>query len=185
VRKILLALVFFITGSGILHAGQTQDFVTLDTEPYNSAWWVRAQFHPFETQVRGIPVRKIRKNWCKASEFRKELFPQEFQDDLKSTNFAVDGFFDGSNTKQTALVGAYETCDGETGAFFLILDRPRQGPPTIRFIQNGPVSHNHTFASVEGTSDSIFVWYCMCCDFGTRYKWDQSKRTFVVVPEEY
>ena len=156
----------------------------MDPEPANYAWWLRARFHPLETEVRGIPVQKIRKNWCKASEFRRELFPQDLQEDLKSVDFAVDGFFDGSKTKQTALVGAYETCAGEGGEFFLIIDWPRRGTPTIRFIKTGPT--DHPFATVRAKPDrSIVVWYCMSCDFGTQYKWDQSKRTFVVVPEEF
>jgi hypothetical protein len=184
-RNILLALFIFIAIGCRVHAGDAQDFVTLDPEgPDRSAWWVRARFHPFETQVRGVPVQKIRKGWCKASEFRRELFPQDLQEDLKSTNFAIDGFFAGSKTKQKALVGAYETCAGETGDFFLILDWPDRGSPTVRFVWGAPIDHPFAHVRVEPDS-TIQVWHCMDCDFVTRYKWDRSKRTFAVVPEEY
>jgi hypothetical protein len=182
-RNVLAAFFFVIVIGRTVHAGDVQDFVTLDPEPENYAWWGRAQFHPYENQVRGIPVRKIRENWCKASEFRRELFPQDLQADLDSVNFAIDGFFEGSEAKQTALVGAYETCDGEKGGFFLILDWARPGAPTVRFIEAGPT--DHAFAQVDARESSIWVWYCMCCDFGTQYKWDESKQNFVQVPEEY
>jgi hypothetical protein len=123
-ENVLATLFFAVAICGRVDAGETQEFVTVDPEPAYYAWRLRARFHPFETEVRGIPVQKIRKNWCKAFEFRRELFPQDLQEDLKSVDFALDGFFDGSKTKQTALVGAYETCGGERGGFFLIFDWP-------------------------------------------------------------
>jgi hypothetical protein len=182
-RSILLALVFVIAASAPGRAAGAPDFVTLDPAPAELAWWGRARFHPFETQVRGIPVQEIRSNWCKASEFRHELFPQDLQDDLNDVEFAVDGSFSGPDAKETALVGAYETCDGEKGGFFLILDRSGQGAPTVRFIAAGAVEH--AFAQVNARDQSLWVWYCMECDFGTQYSWDQSKQTFVEVPEEF
>jgi hypothetical protein len=126
--------------------------------------------------VRGIPVKKIRSTWCKASEFRRDLFPPEleFNDGL---SFAVDGFFDGSNVKQTALVGAYASCAGTKGTFLLILRWPRQGSPTIRFIKEIPTDRQ--FATLQARPDSsIIVWHCMCCDDASRIKWDRSRGRF-------
>lgn len=54
-----------------------QPFMTLDEKLSNAAWWVAAQFHPFTTDVRGIPVNMIRKSWCKATELRKDLLPRD------------------------------------------------------------------------------------------------------------
>jgi hypothetical protein len=185
-RNVLLVLFLVIEIGGSVLAGDGRDFVTVDPEPEGYAWWLRARFRPFETEVRGIPAQKIRKNWCKASEFRRELFPQELQNDLKLQRFAVDGSFDGSKNRQTALVGAYETCDGVTGSFFLVLSWPRQGPPTVRFIIGGPSDHQFHHVSVDTKQGiSIWIWSCMDCDAATQYKWDQSKRTFIVVPEEF
>ena len=116
-RNVVLAFLVVIAIGGCVHTGEAEDFITLDSKPEGYAWWLRARFHPSETQVRGIPVREISKNWCKASEFRREMFPREldFNDDL---SFAIDGFFDGSKIKQTAVVGAYETRGGTMGSTF-------------------------------------------------------------------
>lgn len=83
-------------------------------QPSSYAWWVDAQFHPFETRVRGIPVNNIRASWCKATEFRKDLFPTDLAADLdgNQASFSIDGYFDGSKIPQTALIGVYETCRG-------------------------------------------------------------------------
>src|SRR5215475_1800232 len=93
-----------------------------ETSTGNEAWWLRTRYHPFGTEVRGIPVATIRSTWCKANEFRKDLFPGKLSASFgeDKSPFAADGFFDGSRTNQTALVGAYETCSGKHGAFFLI-----------------------------------------------------------------
>jgi hypothetical protein len=72
-RTILLVLSILIAIGGDVHAGEAKDFVIVDPAPTGYAWWLRARFHPFETEVRGIPVQKIRKDWCKASEFRRNV----------------------------------------------------------------------------------------------------------------
>lgn len=181
-RNAALALLVVIAIGGCVHTGEAEDFITLDLKPEGYAWWLRARFHPSETQVRGIPVREISKNWCKASEFRREMFPREldFNDDL---SFAIDGFFDGSKIKQTAVVGAYETCDGTRGSFLLILNSPRQGPPTIRFVHEMPTDHQFGILRA-GPNSSIESWHCMSCDSGSRLKWDRSKRRFVWVESD-
>lgn len=181
-RHLLLALFFVIATGGCLHTGGEQDFVTLDPQPEGNAWWLRARFHPFETQVRGVPVQQIGLNWCKASEFRRELFPREldFNDGL---SFAIDGFFDDSKVKQTALVGAYETCDGVKGTFLLILGWLPQGVPTIRFVHERPTDHQFSILRA-GQGSSIESWHCMSCDSGSQLKWDRSKRRFVWVESD-
>src|SRR6185312_17020724 len=81
-------------------AAAPNDFVTIKPGPSGYAWWLRADFHPFETQVRGIPVKQIRATWCKASEFRKELFPPDLAKDFEPPTyglaFSFDRPFDGS-----------------------------------------------------------------------------------------
>jgi hypothetical protein len=181
--RIALLALFFVIAIGLrVGAGEAQDFVTMDPEPANYAWWLRARFHPFETEVRGIPVQKIRKNWCTASEFRRDLFPPDldFDDGL---SFAIDGFFDGSKIKQAALVGAYERCDGATGSFLLILDQPRQGPPAIRFVHEMPTEHQFVILRAE-RGPSIMLWHCMSCDNGSQLKWNRSKRRFTWVESD-
>jgi hypothetical protein len=176
-RNVLLAFFSVLAVVGGVQAGAAQDFVTLDPQPESSAWWVRARFHPFETKVRGIPVQDIRKTWCKASEFRRELFPRDFEFD-DGLFFSIDGFFDGSKIKQTALVGAYETCDGATGGFLLIVGWEPRGLPAVRFVSE--LKTDHPFSILRAEKDSsIMKWNCMSCDDGGKLKWDRSKRRFV------
>src|SRR5258708_39405936 len=53
-----------------------QPFMTID-EKLGGAWRVAAEFHPFTTEVRGIPANKLGKSWGKPSELRKDLLPKE------------------------------------------------------------------------------------------------------------
>ena len=41
-------------------AAQAQPFATV--KPGKEAWWLRTSFNPMHTDVRGIPVAKIRRN---------------------------------------------------------------------------------------------------------------------------
>jgi hypothetical protein len=178
-RHVLLALFFAVVIGGTVHAADTNDFVTLDPEPDGYAWWLRARFHPFETSVRGIPVQDIRKTWCKASEFRRDLFPKDldFDDGL---SFSIDGYFDRSKTRQTALVGAYETCDGATGSFLMIVSWEPQGP-AVRFVEETRTVHQFQILRA-GLRSSIMTWNCMECDAASQLGWDRSKHRFVWVP---
>src|SRR5262249_39155586 len=138
-KRILLAWPFLMALTAAALA-QSNSFVTVAPEPASYAWWLRAQFHPFETQVRAIPVGRLRATWCKASEFRKDLFPPELASDIGTNrvSFSVDGDFDGSHVGQAALIGVYETCRGARGSFLLVLARPPGKPPVIRFLHEFP-----------------------------------------------
>jgi len=46
---------------------QSNSFVTIASEPSYYAWWLRAQFQPFETQVRGVPVGRLHPPRCVCS----------------------------------------------------------------------------------------------------------------------
>jgi hypothetical protein len=183
-RRILLAwaLVVFTTAAA---RAQSNDFVTIAPEPSSYAWWLRAQFHPFETQVRGIPLRQLRSTWCKASEFRKDLFPPELVEDIEQNeaSFSIDGDFDGSKARQTALVGVYETCSGERGSFLLILARPLGGSPPVRLLHEFP---GEGFGAVAvGARATVGVFHCMECDNVTRFKWSKAKKRFLRLPPEF
>jgi len=126
-KAILLAsLVLLVTAA--IGPAQQSGFVRIAPEPKSYAWWLRAEFHPFETEVRGIPITKIRRTWCKATEFRNDLFLPEAAPYLQHSgglSFSV-GSVDGSKAKQTALIGVYETCAGARGSFLLVLAHSRQ-----------------------------------------------------------
>jgi hypothetical protein len=184
VLGLISALVLTLTQ---VHA--QQEFVTI-MDPNNPAWWVSAEFHPFTTEVRGIPVSQIRKNWCKATEFRKDLIPRRLLVDERGVDamhaaemsFAVEGRFDGSTVKQVALAGVYEECAGKKGRFTLILDQPADGKAKIRFVSAVPTDHQ--FGALQKAKDNtIVVWSCMECDGGSSLRWDRKKRKFDWLPE--
>ena len=116
-KGIVLAIALAIIP--VIASAQEKPFLTTAPTPDYYAWWLRTEYHPFGTDVRGIPVARIRPGWCKANEFRKDLFPAEEAKSFEGSglSFALDGFFDGSTTRQTALVGVCETCKGEHGVF--------------------------------------------------------------------
>jgi hypothetical protein len=175
--KAILSALLLVSLCTTLSNAQSDDFVKLAPEPSSYAWWLRAEFHPFDVAVRGIPVGKLRATWCKATEFRKELFPPDLATDLDQSDglsFAADGFFDGSKVKQTALVGAYEACDGKRGSFLLVLAWPRDNAPVVRFVHEMSIP----FAMLEVTNSTVVVFHCMECDHVTKFKWDKSKGRF-------
>jgi hypothetical protein len=168
---------------------EPERFVTINGDRKYAAWWVVAEFHPFTADVRGIPVRKIRKNWCKATEFRKDLIPKKLLfeggvDAMEASklSFALEGHFDGSPTKQVALVGVYEECSGQKGRFLLILDQPPSGPPKVRFVDD-VLTANQFGALSLGKDNSITEWACMDCDNMAVLKWDPQKHRFAWLPD--
>ncbi len=187
-RRIVALSCLLVVAAGEAAFGQ-QSFVTLEGDLKKEAWWVIAEFHPFTTEVRGIPVSKIRKNWCKATEFRKELIPRELlfengadaMEDAK-LSFALEGRFDGSATKEVALVGVYQECSGRKGRFLLILDQLPGGKARVRFVDAVPTDHQ--FGALEAAKDNTIVaWGCMECDDRSVLKWDAKKRRFSWLPE--
>lgn len=158
---------------------QTNDFVSIMPEPSHYAWWLRAQFRPFEMQVRGVPVKEVRATWCKATEFRKDLFPPDLSSDLEQNDasFSIEGSFDGSKARQTALIGVYEACNGQRGSFLLVLQQSQGKTPIIRFVQEMPGVQFGTLMALPDAT--IQVSHCMECDHATSFKWNKSKQRFV------
>jgi hypothetical protein len=182
IRAALSAIIFFVIPA---IAVAQQEAFTSDVPDRSGAWWLHTKYHPFGTDVRGIPVAKIRPGWCKANEFRKELFPAEYREDIEGSgsSFAIDGVFDGSRLKQTALAGVYETCKGERGAFFLLLAWPKGKPPIIRFVHEMPGEIVFTILSVPDSS-TIKMRYCLECDHLDRWKWSKREKRFVMLPSD-
>jgi hypothetical protein len=185
-RATLLAIAFFFI---LAIADAQQNGFTSDVPEKGGAWWLHTQYHPFGTEVRSIPVAKLRSNWCKANEFRDELFSAEYREDIDYSHkfgqaFAVDGFFDGSKIKQTALTGVYETCKGKRGAFVLVLAWPEGKPPIIRFVLELPTEIPFTILEVLDHS-TIGVLDCMECDHVDKWRWSRTKKSFVLLPPDY
>jgi hypothetical protein len=98
-KRIVFAAIFAMLPT----AASAQSFVTVPPGSRFEAWTLRAQFHPQHTEVRGIPVAKIRPNWCKATEYKRELFPKELLVEkgvdlmaYSHQSFALTGRFDHS-----------------------------------------------------------------------------------------
>ena len=181
--RTMLAAILLLVGLATALA-EDKPFLTTSPTPEYEAWWLRTEYHPFGADIRGIPAAKLRRGWRKVNELRRDLFPTEdaqyFGDD--QSPFAVDGYFDGSKTRHTALVGVYEACKGERGAFLVIVAWPESKPPEIRHLVELPGKTQ--FAVVSASKDgTITLQHCLECDHVSEYKWDRSKRRFVLLPD--
>jgi hypothetical protein len=163
-------------------AAQAQNFVTVNPKPSGVAWWLRADFRAIHREVRGIPVGRIRADWCRATEFTRELFPEgllvENGTDLlgqSELSFSIEGAFDGSGRKQTALVGVYETCGGKKGRFFLILDDETR---KVRFLDAKVAKERFSVLAADGPAIRIF--YCLECDITSVVRWNRARKRFVI-----
>ena len=161
-----------------------QGFVTFTSDNKMEAWWLRASFHPMHTEVRGIPVAQVRKDWCKATEFTHELMPKKEMaeegsdkliDELK-LSFAVEGNFDRSKTKQVATVGVYETCAGQKGSFLLVINKDTN---KVRFV--GATPGKAQFAILAPDKRDIVILYCLECENGATLRWNAKKKAFAFV----
>ena len=164
-------------------AAQAQSFYTL--KKGEEAWWLRASFNPMHADIRGIPVKSIRPNWCKATEYTgdllKDLLSQEQAGQTMkeaSLAFAVEGYFDRSKVKQVALVGVYQECGGKKGSFLLVIDA---GTNKVRFVD--PTPGEAQFAAVGADKHDIIFTSCLECDGGGVLRWNAKKRSFAWVPQ--
>ncbi|MGY8685935.1 hypothetical protein Q2941_50855 [Bradyrhizobium sp. UFLA05-153] len=163
--------------------------MTIEGDLKYAAWWVLADFHPFTTEVRGIPANKINKSWGKATEFRKDLIPRELLFEggadamaAADVSFVIEGRFDGTAARQVALVGVFQECSGPKGRFILILDQPAEGKAKVRFVS--AFRTDRQFGALQkGSDNSIVALDCMECDSGSVLKWDRKKRKFDWLPE--
>ncbi len=178
-KRLALAVLF----AAFATAAQAQGFYTL--KKGSEAWWLRASFNPMHTEVRGIPVKAIRRNWCKATEYTgellKDLLAQEQAGQTMkeaSLAFAVEGHFDRSTVKQVALVGVYQACGGKKGSFLLIIDA---GTKKVRFVD--PTPGEAQFAAVGADKHDIIFTSCLECDGGSVLRWNAKRKMFAWVPQ--
>lgn len=163
IRMGLWIIIAWVSLAFVAACSANNAFVTVAPKPKNHAWWLRAQYHPFGSSLRGIPLYKIRENWCRANEFSRDLFPPKMlldhgEDILTrgGTAFSISGKFDDTNLL-TALVGVYETCAKEKGTFLLILKSPESSGPTggspIVFLAEFP--RHMRFATLRPSPDNV------------------------------
>lgn len=176
--RFALVLLASIWATGAL----AQGLVTVKPGPASTAWWMRADFHALDRDIRGIPVGEMGNDWCRASEFTRAKFPpntlvENGADLMKEANltFSLEGSFDGSGARQTALVGTYETCKGAKGRFFLIFD---SGTRKVRFLDAQPAKER--FSALARNGREIVIFHCLECDITATVRWDKGKKRFVV-----
>ena len=178
-KRLALIVLFAVLAT----VAQAQGFYTLKTG--SEAWWLRASFNPMHTEVRGIPVKSIRPNWCKATEYTaelmKDLLAQEQAGQMMKEAklaFAIEGQFDRSKAKQVAFTGVYQECAGRKGAFLLIIDA---GTNKVRFVDATPGEAQ--FAAVGAAKRDIVFTTCLECDGGGVLRWNAKKKRFAWVPQ--
>jgi hypothetical protein len=179
-KRIAFAVIF----AALSTVASAQSFVTVPPGSKLEAWTLRAQFHPQHTEVRGIPVARIRPDWCKATEYRRELFPKELLIEngtdvmaYSHQSFALTGQFDRSNTRQVALVGVYQTCAGGKGSFLLIIDEDTR---KVRFVDAIPSKAQYAALSLA-PRNTIALFHCMECHDSGLLRWDPRKKSFAWV----
>lgn len=183
-RAFVMCLLAFLVES----CTEAPTFVTVAPEPKNHAWYLRAEYHPREHEIRGVPIKSIREQWCKVSEFSQDLFPRELLYELQDSDkgspfFSIDNAYSRSGSPLTTVVGAYESCDGRKGLFILVLNE-RSLPREIRFV--GEFEGMKAIAHLKKVDDrSIGLWWCGSCDNVQYLEWDEKDKKFVWVFPEF
>lgn len=165
-----------------------QPLLTIKVEPARDPWWQRATINPRATTVRGISIKRFEPSWCAAEAFTREFFGEELLgpaggNPLEGLAFTLEGSFDGSGKVQTALVGAYQRCDGERGLFVAITDtltRKAGERSRMRFLVEVP-DPGTAFAALALEPDgTLAVWWCGGCDRGHRISYNRESGGFFV-----
>ena len=158
--------------------------LSIRPEPARDPWWQRATLAPRATTVRGIAIKRLEPAWCVAEAFTREFFGEELLgpaggNPLDGLAFSLEASFDGSGKTQTAFVGAYRRCSGESGLFVAITDRPGERP-RMRFLVEVP-DPGTAFAALALEPDgTLAVWWCAACDNGHRIAYNRETRGFYV-----
>src|SRR5437762_1665252 len=90
------------------------------TERALRSWWVDWSMRPTGTDVEGVPVSALNRNWRHASVIRLSDLPaasrqQGERPEDNGAVFAVDIDLDGDSHDERAVVGVYETAQGKIG----------------------------------------------------------------------
>jgi hypothetical protein len=132
------------------------------------AWWVTWSIRPTDTDVEGVPVRVLYQNWRRVSVIRRSSLPAasthtgERPEDHGAV-FSVDIDLDGDSDNERAVVGVYESAQGDVGRFLLILGRASADKPWTKralFSLKDPTP----FSAIE-VRQGILHWVgCFECD---------------------
>jgi hypothetical protein len=182
---IVVALCAAFVVPAVLAQTAAPPVLSIRPEPARDPWWQRATLSPRATTVRGIAIKRLEPAWCAAEAFTRELFGEELLgpasgNPLEGLAFSLEASLDGSGKPQTAFVGAYRRCNGESGLFVAITDRSGERP-RMRFLVEVP-DPGTAFAALALEPDgTLAVWWCAACDSGHRIAYNRETRGFYVV----
>ncbi len=155
-------------------------------ESEEHAWWLRPEFAPVDTHIRGIPVKELDSSWSLASEISKEAICEDavYENGLDlieelQLSFSVLGDFNHDGVEDLALIGLYENNNGKRGTFLLVLSREKSGKWKKSFLET-----RGRFA-VLSKKEQIIVSFCLGCDFGAYLLWDKEKGEYVLKTFQY
>lgn len=188
-KKVIYSFLLMILIAPVLSLAEDL-IVEIAPEPANSAWWLRIRFYPVHDNIRGIPVKELDPSWRKASELKKEAIPVELLTERTSdgeyndlmeyfdTAFSVTGDFNIDGSGDMALVGVYESENGEYGKFLLVLTKSDAGNWQKLFIRK--YEGRPGFGVLKRNVSNIELWSCFYCDGVSWYIWDPKEKSFIV-----
>ena len=158
----------------------------------NEAWWLRFMvIRPMGTSVSGVSLASINQQrpgaapseWCFADVLTPKSFTSNLRDvqmeidrsmaDSESANFAVSGAFTGGETLD-AVVGNYETCHGQQGAFLLVTDRS----PTPKIVYFNEWENWKGLIWLRQEGDVLHVGSCFECGHAESLFYDPRRSRF-------
>ena len=137
-------------------------------QPQTFAWWVTWTVQPTGTQVEGVPVRTLNRDWLAASVMVPSMLPAEARQSGERPEehglvFSVDADLDGDSQGERAVVGVYESTEHEIGRFLVILGRAKGGRQWTKKALF-TVKDAAPFSALKLDRGTLHWYGCMECD---------------------
>ena len=142
---------------------------TVSTSAIQYAWWVTAEFSPSNTEIFGIPVFGLNRQWDRASLLSRALLPAAARADPSLLDdpdygFEIEGDFDRDGSVDRAGVGVFRDTAGREGSFLVIVKSDGAAWHLDTLFSATPGAR---FSILSLDADSVLRWrFCMeCGDF--------------------
>ena len=174
-------------------------FIVDNKRSENHAWWIKSVVvRPRGTSVSGVSLKEINEarsdsfsEWCFADALTRKSFSSpvesiraEIDESMWDENlpgFKASGAFTGGSD-QEAVVGNYEDCNGQQGAFILISDRSQ--PKKVVYVREWNDWTGFIWLKMDKSDDSLRVGSCMYCGDWSELSYDiKRKRFYWIHPE--
>lgn len=146
-----------------------ESFVRLNPNAHPVTWYEGATYQPTSSQIRGIPVNFLNKQWCAADELRTSDLPEkiakqvEFEQRKYGWRFQHENLLLGHLRNVSAVVGIAKNCDTAKTAFFvLLIDQKKQGKDAVIFVTPFEEA-NYVILSIRDKR-TIDIGFCSGCD---------------------